>query len=202
MRWTDLVFNEVRNHCNAHGSRTFTLEDFIKDKLPVFTAAKPENNNPEAKVRQQLQFLRDQGKISFLDNSGNYTLREIYLLDDELEETKTIDLSKEEPEKREYLLETYVRRVKWAKMAVDRLGDRCLCQGCKNTFYRPDNSRYIEVHHIIPLFEGGEDAIWNLAVLCAHHHKKAHYSDTKSKQEMQAYLQAEVDRRIKLKMFA
>jgi len=196
MKWKDLVFHEVVNYCNNIGSRTFSLSDFLNAKLEVFINAKPENRHIEAKVRQQLQFLRDEKKITFLDNSGHYTLRDIYLLDKEIEETKTIDLTKENPEKREYIVETYVRNVKWAAMAVEILGDFCLCKGCNNTFLRQDGTRYIEVHHIIPLFKGGEDGIWNLAVLCAHHHKMAHYSDDKNKYEMEKYLLNEIKYRL------
>ena len=159
MKWKDLVFMEVVNYCNDIGSRTFSLKDFLDAKLQLFTKSKPQNQHVEAKIRQQLQFLRDEQKITFLDNSGHYTLRDIYLLDKEKEETQAIDLSKEHPEKREYLVETYVRNVKWAQKAVEVLGDFCLCAGCKNTFTRQDGTRYIEVHHIVPLFKGGEDGI-------------------------------------------
>jgi len=192
MKWKDLVFSEVARYCNDIGSRTFSLKEFLSAKVKIFIDAKPENRHVEAKIRQQLQFLRDEGKITFLDNSGHYTLRDIYLLDKEIQETKTIDLTKENPEKREYLVETYVRNVKWAAMAVEILGDFCLCKGCNNTFLRQDGTRYIEVHHIIPLFKGGEDGIWNMAVLCAHHHKIAHYSDDKTKYEIEKYLLNEI----------
>jgi 5-methylcytosine-specific restriction protein A len=57
------------------------------------------------------------------------------------------------------------------------------CQ-CANTFKKPDGSPYIEVHHIIPLYEGGEDAIWNLAVVCAHHHKMAHFADDETQKDL------------------
>ena len=195
MKWKDLVFMEVVNYCNDIGSRTFSLKDFLDAKLQLFTKSKPQNQHVEAKIRQQLQFLRDEQKITFLDNSGHYTLRDIYLLDKEKEETQAIDLSKEHPEKREYLVETYVRNVKWAQKAVEVLGDFCLCAGCKNTFTRQDGTRYIEVHHIVPLFKGGEDGIWNMAVLCAHHHKIAHYGDDKTKYEIERYLLNEVKHR-------
>ncbi|MGB4655750.1 MAG: HNH endonuclease [Kiritimatiellia bacterium] len=196
MKWKDLVFMEVVNYCNDIGSRTFSLKDFLDAKLQLFTKSKPQNQHVEAKIRQQLQFLRDEQKITFLDNSGHYTLRDIYLLDKEKEETQAIDLSKEHPEKREYLVETYVRNVKWAQKAVEVLGDFCLCAGCKNTFTRQDGTRYIEVHHIVPLFKGGEDGIWNMAVLCAHHHKIAHYGDDKTKYEIERYLLNEVKHRL------
>ncbi|HOE63756.1 MAG TPA: HNH endonuclease [Candidatus Sumerlaeota bacterium] len=196
MKWKELVFGEVVSFCNNIGSRTFSLQDFIKAKLEIFINAKPDNKHVEAKIRQQLQFLRDENKVTFLDNSGHYTLRDIYLLDLEKEETKTLDLTKEEPEKREYIVETYVRRVKWAEQAKEILGDRCLYKECPNTFTKDDGTKYIEVHHIIPLCKGGEDGLWNLSVLCAHHHKMAHYGNERARRDIESFLLNEVKRRI------
>lgn len=196
MKWKEFVYQQVISHCNRGGSRTFSLKDFLKEGLGEFQQFRPNNKNVEAKIRQQLQFLRNDNLISFLDNSGHYTLRGIDLLKPEAEETRTIDLSKEEPEKREYIVETYVRNVAWAKQAKEILGDLCLCNNCNNTFVREDGTRYIEVHHIIPLYRGGEDGLWNLSVLCAHHHRMAHYSDAKTRIDVENFLINEVRRRI------
>lgn len=61
---------DILNCVNKIKSETFTLQeiykfaDFLKEKHS-------DNNNIEAKIRQQLQFLRDKGFIEFLGN-GNY----------------------------------------------------------------------------------------------------------------------------------
>jgi len=61
---------DVLNCVNKIKSETFTLQDvykfadFLKEKHS-------ENKNIEAKIRQQLQFLRDKGFIEFIGN-GNY----------------------------------------------------------------------------------------------------------------------------------
>ncbi|MBI5374838.1 MAG: HNH endonuclease [Candidatus Schekmanbacteria bacterium] len=196
MKWKDFVYKQVIEHCNKQGSRTFSLQDILKERLDIFRQFRPENKHVEAKIRQQLQYLRDEKLISFLDNSGHYTLRGIDLLEAERDETKTIDLTKEEPEKREYLVETYVRNVSWAKQAKKNFGDLCLYYNCSNTFLREDGTRYIEVHHIIPLYKGGEDGLWNLSVLCAHHHRMAHYSDTKTRIDIEKFLLREVESRL------
>jgi len=196
MKWKDFVYQQVIDHCNHFGSRTFSLQDFLRAKLQIFQNFRPDNKHIEAKVRQQLQFLRDDNLVSFLDNSGHYTLRGIGLLAPEAEETKTIDLSKEIPEKREYIVETYVRNVAWSRQAKEILGDMCLYNNCTNTFFREDGTRYIEVHHIIPLCRGGEDGIWNLSVLCAHHHKMSHYGDARTRNSIERLLRKEVERRI------
>jgi 5-methylcytosine-specific restriction protein A len=195
MTWKDFVYQQVIEYCNNAGSRTFSLQGFTQDRIDVFRHFRPLNQHVEAKIRQQLQFLRNDNLISFLDNSGHYTLRGIELLKMEVEETKNIDLSKEEPEKREYLVETYVRNVAWANQAKKAFGDLCLCNNCGNTFFREDGTRYIEVHHIIPLCNGGEDGLWNLSVLCAHHHRMAHYSDAKTRIALENYLINEIRNR-------
>ncbi len=196
MTWKDFVYRQVIDFCESAGSRTFSLQDFQKSKIDIFARFRPGNKNVEAKVRQQLQFLRDESLITFVDNSGHYTLRGIEMLKSEIQETKTIDLTKETPEKREYIIETYVRRVAWARKAQEIFGEFCLFKKCENTFFREDGSRYIEVHHIIPLCNGGEDGIWNLSVLCAHHHRMAHFGNANTKNDMEKYLLNEAKARL------
>ena len=103
MEWKEFVYQHVIDYCNKAGSRTFSLRDFLRKKLEVFQEFRPYNKNIEAKIRQQLQFLRNDNLISFIDNSGHYTLRGIDLLRAEIEETKTIDLSKERLKKKNIL---------------------------------------------------------------------------------------------------
>ena len=67
------------------------------------------------------------------------------------------------------------------KLAKEKLGLFCLYPQCHNTFNKNDGKPYIEVHHIVPLHQGGEDGIWNLSVVCAHHHKMAHFADDKTR---------------------
>ncbi len=187
MIWKDLVYQQIFAYCNEIGSRTFSLDAFFKNNVDIFHKFYPNNNYPRQKVCEMLQKIRNDGLITFLDNSGNYTLQ-VDLLDAEKEEIKTIDISRETPEKREYLVETYVRSVTWARRAREVFGCYCVFDDCKNTFLRDDGSPYIEVHHIIPLCRNGEDALWNLSVLCAHHHKMAHYADNKTKASIEFML--------------
>jgi 5-methylcytosine-specific restriction endonuclease McrA len=58
-----------------------------------------------------------------------------------------------------------------------RSGYRCEMPGCVYVgFLKPDNTRYIEVHHIVPLGEGGEDSICNTAAVCPNCHKVLHFA--------------------------
>ncbi|MSP28757.1 MAG: HNH endonuclease [Methylococcales bacterium] len=63
-------------------------------------------------------------------------------------------------------------------------------------YLREDGTPYIEVHHIIPLCHGGEDGIWNLSVLCAHHHRMAHFADVKTRITVENFLLNEIAARI------
>ena len=82
------------------------------------------------------------------------------------------------------------------KKQKEKLGLYCLYPKCQNTFNKPNNEPYIEVHHIISLCEGGEDAIWNLSVICAHHHKMAHFADSMMRQGLKTVFLHEVESRI------
>ncbi len=188
MTWKDLVYQQVVAYCNANGSRTFSLGSFFDANVDPFAKAYPGNRHLRQKVCEMLQKLRDEGLISFLGNTGNYTLRGVELLDAEKAELDTLDISHEPPRRKEYLVETYVRNVRWARRAREVLGCYCMFDACKNTFKREDGSSYIEVHHIIPLFEGGEDSLVNLSVLCAHHHKMAHFASNQIVHEVEAML--------------
>lgn len=61
---------DVLNCVNKTPSKIFTLEEIYRhvDELSI---KHPKNHNIEAKIRQQLQLLRDKGFIEFLGN-GNY----------------------------------------------------------------------------------------------------------------------------------
>ncbi|MGF9906130.1 NUDIX domain-containing protein [Brevibacillus porteri] len=53
-----------------------------------------------------------------------------------------------------------------------------VCEGCKkpSPFLRKnDLTPYLEVHHVIPLAEGGDDTIENAKALCPNCHREAHH---------------------------
>jgi len=189
MDWRRYTQKRVEAYCSDVGRRTFTLREFLEAVVPDAQQLFPANRNIEAKIRQQLQFLRDEGLLTFVDNRGTYTLRSDFSLPDERNDLGTLDLSREPPQRREYLVETFVRTAKWSVLARETFGEFCLYRQCANTFVDDGGRRYIEVHHIIPFCEGGEQALWNLSVLCAHHHRMAHFADRQTREEMRRYLE-------------
>lgn len=56
-----------------------------------------------------------------------------------------------------------------------------ICERCRKPapFIRDnDNSPYLEVHHKIPLADGGDDTVENAIALCPNCHRQAHYGKT------------------------
>lgn len=194
--WKDFTRELVVNYCNERGSRTFTLQDLQAAKEADILNFSEKNKHPFDKVRQQLQFLREEGILTFVDNRGTYTLRDPVILKDELSEESVAFVHEKEPNKREYVRETFARDRGWVKEAKEKFGSYCLHPNCKNTFKKQDGLPYIEVHHIIPLFEGGEDAVWNLVVVCAHHHKMAHFADSNTQKDLRNLFLAIVEKRL------
>ena len=175
MTWKELVRNLIFEYCNTQGNRTFTLREFQSAHAADFARFAPDNRHPEAKVRQVFQQLRADELLTFVDNHGTYTLRGVELLKDEVENPEILAASSSANE-REYLKEVHARYRGWVKIARLTYGDFCLMPDCRNTFLKDDGQPYAEVHHIDALCEGGEEAIWNLAVVCAHHHRMAHFA--------------------------
>ncbi|MCP2080809.1 UNVERIFIED_ORG: hypothetical protein J2W74_001995 [Methylorubrum zatmanii] len=57
-----------------------------------------------------------------------------------------------------------------------RADGRCELPGCSHElFIREDGLKFLEVHHIVPLSEGGRDHPDNVACLCPSHHREAHH---------------------------
>ena len=58
-----------------------------------------------------------------------------------------------------------------------------VCEFCNRQapfFKSSDNSGYLEIHHLKPLSEGGEDTVFNAAALCPNCHREAHFGINKN----------------------
>ena len=71
-QWTDDVLEALRLMKLNIGSR-FDLETAYKAEA-ILQRIHPNNNNIKAKIRQQLQILKENGYVSFIDNLGNYEM--------------------------------------------------------------------------------------------------------------------------------
>jgi hypothetical protein len=186
--WRQFTLTQVEAFCHERGSRTFTLGEFLSGREPLFRSFAPNNRHVTEKIRQTLQKLRDDAALTFVDGRGTYTLRTVPLLRDEVQDDKEDFLRSLAPEKREYLIEVFARDRGWVTLARRHYGDYCLFPKCTNTFITERGTPYIEVHHIIPLYEGGEEALWNLSVVCAHHHRMSHFANVSTRREVAVLL--------------
>ena len=77
MNWRDLVLDCVQDLCGIKKNREFSLDEIYKYENEM-RKHYPDNNHIEDKIRQQLQYLRDEEIVSFLDDNGNYKLEKYY----------------------------------------------------------------------------------------------------------------------------
>jgi len=65
--------------------------------------------------------------------------------------------------------------------ALRRADGVCEVPGCSHTlFVRETGALYLEVHHIVPLGEGGDDTILNVAAICPACHREQHFGTLQS----------------------
>jgi len=92
---------------------------------------------------------------------------------DELLARYAEQLARGRPTTRHLSSRTYERNPLVIAIARLRAGTRCEVRDCPHPiFVTPDGVPYIEVHHIDPLADGGEDTIENVACVCPAHHRE------------------------------
>jgi hypothetical protein len=81
-----------------------------------------------------------------------------------------------QPERRDRIVADFVRDPLVVAGAIARANGVCETPNCRHeTFRRDDGSVFLEVHHITPLGEGGDDTLANAAALCPMCHRELHY---------------------------
>jgi len=164
--WKQAVMNEVVDLVNHTGRADFTSGDLgpMHRRLARFF---PRNHHVAAKVRQILQYLRDDGLVTFLE-PGHYALNG-YSPDIDTGIVAGLPAGREVPLTR--VRRGAVRlRDTMLGLAIKRLY-RCLCQVCRAPvpLTRTD---YAESHHLRPMGSphNGPDTPGNILVLCPNHH--------------------------------
>ncbi len=67
-------------------------------------------------------------------------------------------------------------------LALRRANFLCELQNCQNSKFLTGMERnYCEVHHLVPLAEGGADTPENSVCLCANHHRELHFGQNRLK---------------------
>ena len=164
--WKQAVMNEVVDLVNRTGRADFTAGD-LREAQRRLARMFPRNHHVPDKVRQILQYLRDDGLITFLE-PGHYALNG-YSPDIVTGVATGLPAGREVPLAR--VRRGAVRlRDTMLGLAIKRLY-RCLCQVCRAPvpLTRTD---YAESHHLRPLGSphDGPDTPGNILVLCPNHH--------------------------------
>jgi len=79
-------------------------------------------------------------------------------------------------ERIERQISVFMRRANVRRHALNRSQGRCEYCGQRG-FGMGSGKIYLETHHIIPLYENGEDSSENVIALCPNHHREAHYGE-------------------------
>lgn len=69
--------------------------------------------------------------------------------------------------------------------ALVRADGVCEMPGCKvKLFDRDDGTKFLEVHHVVPLAENGEDTLANAAAICPMCHRELHFGSNRLKKRL------------------
>ncbi len=80
------------------------------------------------------------------------------------------------PEKITRVVRDFRRSLDVVVSALVRAADRCEMPGCAHKLFLKENGKpFLEVHHVVPLAEGGEDYLGNAAAICPACHRELHY---------------------------
>ncbi|WP_306427064.1 MULTISPECIES: HNH endonuclease [Burkholderia] len=84
--------------------------------------------------------------------------------------------AKGKPEKQEIRRNDFARNPYVVRGAILRSAGKCEMPGCKcELFEKEDGTTYLEVHHVTPLSEDGDDTMANAAALCPRCHRELHF---------------------------
>lgn len=92
------------------------------------------------------------------------------------ERERRLQSAPKKPEQVQTIINTYKRNADVIVAILERADG--ICEECNSPapFIRAkDGTPYLEVHHIVPLAENGEDCVENAIALCPNCHRKAHF---------------------------
>lgn len=105
--------------------------------------------------------------------------------DTDKERLKRLKKSKKKPETINISATRFIRNPDVIAQILSDSKGKCEC--CNKTpFYKENDEPYLEVHHIIPLSQNGEDSCQNTVALCPNCHKRAHFG--KDKEDIKNFL--------------
>ena len=169
--WLTAVRTELERYQAKHNETIITLSEFYAFAESKLAKQFPTNNNVRAKIRQQLQLLRDQNDIEFLDEQGTYRITLEYNLAREKSELKTA--LTEDPVLTEDDVEYTEQRRRLRGTAFTELVREAYeyqCAICGAYRESPGGQPEVEAAHIYPKSKDGRDDLRNGIALCKLHH--------------------------------
>jgi hypothetical protein len=100
------------------------------------------------------------------------------------------------PARKTRTVQDFVRNPYVVAAALLRSAGACEMPDCtRRLFRRDDGSNFLEVHHITPLGEGGDDTLVNAAALCPSCHRELHFGARRMKKRaiLSAHIAAQPD---------
>ncbi|WP_253250552.1 HNH endonuclease [Pseudomonas putida] len=86
------------------------------------------------------------------------------------------------PKRKITIKSDYFRNPFVIEATILRAKNSCEMPNCTAAlFQRSDGSNYLEVHHVTPLSENGNDSLDNVAALCPHCHREQHHSKDRAR---------------------
>lgn len=77
--WLDAVRQELHRYRLETGDEILTIQQFYAFAEAPLADEFPDNDHVREKIRQQLQRLRDNGEVTFLDDAGSYRIENLDL---------------------------------------------------------------------------------------------------------------------------
>jgi len=143
-------------------------------------------------IGDEILFTSDKNHIyiynlSKTDINSSVKEEQLYTqVDEEILKEKAINVNPN-PQQIEQTVKVYPRNSLLKAYVKKRSNYSCEIPNCNyKGFYKKNGESYIEIHHVIPLAEGGEDSISNTVALCPNCHRAIHYAE--NKEEMKQLL--------------
>ena len=171
LSWLDAMRLELERYQEQKDESIVTLGelyDFSEHRLSIQF---PANNHVRAKIRQQLQRLRDRDAVEFLDEQGTYRIN----VGDDVKREKTelegaLDAEPQLTEDSTEFTESRRRARDHAFAELVKDAYDYSCAVCGSSRETPAGNPEVEAAHIYPKREGGSDDVRNGLALCKLHH--------------------------------
>ncbi|RQV95876.1 hypothetical protein EH220_05950 [bacterium] len=170
--WKNAVLDKIKDVVNETQSPLFELDNMYAFERE-FAEQFPRNKHVQAKIRQVLQQLRDEGLLVF-GKPGHYALN-LMSHEYDYEGDRPAITGLEVPARKAVVRNLIVRNPACAREMKAKY--RYTCQVCRCPVQLASYPHYAEAHHLIPLgdFHSGPDVPGNIIVLCPNHHKMFDY---------------------------